>query len=53
MKIDALNLNTEHFIVEHLQGSPGNRQLIDGFVAPNAERLIGSEHMHSGDLFNQ
>ena len=28
MKIDALNLNTEHFIVEHLQGSPGNRQLI-------------------------
>ena len=42
MKIDALNLNTEHFIVEHLQGSPGNRQLIDGFVAPNNARGLES-----------
>ena len=35
MKIDALNLNTEHFTVEHLQDSPTNRQLIEGFSAPN------------------
>ena len=35
MKIDALNLNTEHFTVEHLQDSPANRQLIEGFAASN------------------
>ena len=30
MKIAALNLNTEHFTVEHLQDSLANRQLIEG-----------------------
>ena len=35
MRIDALNLNTEHFTVEHLQASPANRQLIEGFAASN------------------
>ena len=35
MKIDALDLNTEHFTIEHLQDSPANRQLIEGFAAPN------------------
>lgn len=35
MKIDALNLNTEHFTVEHLQNTAENRQLIEGFSAPN------------------
>ena len=35
MKIDALNLNTEHFTVEHLQDSSANRQLIEGFAASN------------------
>ena len=29
MKIDALNLNTEHFTVEHLQNTPANRRLIE------------------------
>ena len=35
MKIAALNLNTEHFTVEHLQDSLANRQLIEGFAASN------------------
>jgi hypothetical protein len=35
MKIDALNLNTEHFTVEHLQNTPANRRLIESFSAPN------------------
>ena len=35
MKIDALNLNTEHFVVEHLHGSLENQQLVSDFVASN------------------
>ena len=38
MKIDALNLNTEHFVVEHLHGSLGNQQLVSDFVASNNAR---------------
>ena len=38
MTIDALSLDTEHFVAEHLLDSPENRQLIDGFVAPNNAR---------------
>lgn len=35
MKVGTLNLNTEHFVVEHLLDSPVNRQLIKDFAAPN------------------
>ena len=35
MKISALNLNTDHFTIEHLQDSPANSQLIEGFAASN------------------
>ena len=42
MKVDALNLNTEHFVIEHLLDSPGNRQLIENFVAPNNARGLES-----------
>ena len=42
MKVDALNLNTEHFVIEHLLDSPVNRQLIENFVAPNNARGLES-----------
>ena len=29
MKIETLNLNTEHFIVEHLHGSLENQRLVN------------------------
>ena len=35
MKVHALNLNTEHFVIEHLLDSSVNRQLVEGFVVPN------------------
>jgi len=38
MKIDVLNLNTEHFVVEHLHGSLENQQLVSDFVASNNAR---------------
>ena len=42
MKVDALNLNTEHFVIEHLLDSPVNRQLIEDFIAPNNARGLES-----------
>ena len=42
MKVDALNLNTEHFVIEHLLDSPVNRQLIESFVVPNNARGLES-----------
>lgn len=42
MKIDALNLNTEHFVVEHLHGSLENQQLVSDFVASNNARGLES-----------
>ena len=35
MKVGALNLNTEHFVIEHLLDSPSNSELIDAFTVPN------------------
>ena len=35
MRVHALNLNTEHFVIEHLLDSSVNRQLVEGFVVPN------------------
>ena len=35
MKVHELNLNTEHFVIEHLLDSSVNRQLVEGFVVPN------------------
>ena len=35
MKVHELNLNTEHFVIEHLLDSSVNRQLVAGFVVPN------------------
>lgn len=42
MKVDALNLNTEHFVIEHLLDSPVNRQLIEDFIALNNARGLES-----------
>lgn len=42
MKIDALNLNTEDFIVEHLHDSIENQQLVNDFVASNNARGLES-----------
>jgi len=42
MKVDVLNLNTEHFVIEHLLDSPVNRQLIERFVVPNNARGLES-----------
>lgn len=32
MKVGALNLNTEHFVIEHLLDSSSNRELVDAFT---------------------
>ena len=42
MKIDDLNLNTEHFSVEHLHGSHENQQLVNDFVASNNAKGLES-----------
>ena len=42
MKVGVLNLNTEHFVIEHLLDSPVNRQLIESFVVPNNARGLES-----------
>ena len=50
MKIDALNLDTEHFVIEHLNGSIENQQLVNGFIASNNARGLESYLKFQADI---
>ena len=50
MKIDALNLDTEHFVIEHLNGSIENKQLVNGFIASNNARGLESYLKFQADI---
>ena len=48
MKVHELNLNTEHFVIEHLLDSSVNRQLVEGFVVPNNAHGLESIRPQAG-----